>query len=73
MMGRPSHGADNLMLVFTDKTLRIPEPMRQSMTYERGEDVAMHKELSKRTCFRLTSLIHTVISIAVQARALMDW
>jgi IS30 family transposase len=41
--------AVNVMQAFSDKLLGIAEPMRQSMTYDQGREMAMHKELSKRT------------------------
>ena len=37
------------MLAFTDKLLGIAAPMRQGMTYDQGREMAMHKELSKRS------------------------
>ncbi len=37
------------MQAFSDKLLGIAEPMRQSMTYDQGREMAMHKELSRRT------------------------
>ena len=42
-------GAANVMQAFTDKLLGIAAPMRQSMTYDQSQEVAMHKELSRRT------------------------
>ncbi|WP_029891292.1 IS30 family transposase [Polycyclovorans algicola] len=41
--------AANVMQAFTDKLLSIAAPMRQSMTYDQGREMTMHKELSKRT------------------------
>ena len=41
--------AVNVMQAFSNKLLGIAEPMRQSMTYDQGREMAMHKELSKRT------------------------
>lgn len=41
--------AVNVMQAFSDKLLGIAAPMRQSMTYDQGREMAMHKELSKRT------------------------
>jgi len=41
--------AVNVMQTFSDKLLGIAAPMRQSMTYDQGREMAMHKELSKRT------------------------
>lgn len=38
--------AVNVMQTFSDKLLGIAEPMRQSMTYNQGREMAMHKELS---------------------------
>jgi transposase, IS30 family len=37
------------MQAFSDKLLGIAAPMRQSMTYDQGREMAMHKELSRRT------------------------
>ena len=41
--------AANVLQAFTDKLLSIAAPMRLSMTYDQGREMAMHKELSKRT------------------------
>ncbi|EWS62687.1 Transposase, IS30 family [Hydrogenophaga sp. T4] len=41
--------AANVMQAFYDKLLGIAAPMRQSMTYDQGREMAMHKELSRRT------------------------
>jgi IS30 family transposase len=41
--------AANVMRAFSDKLLGIAAPMRQSMTYDQGREMAMHKELSRRT------------------------
>ncbi|WP_284415884.1 IS30 family transposase, partial [Acidovorax sp. SUPP3334] len=41
--------AANVLQAFTDKLLGIAQPMRLSMTYDQGREMAMHKELSKRT------------------------
>ena len=41
--------AANVLQAFTDKLLSIAQPMRLSMTYDQGREMAMHKELSKRT------------------------
>ncbi len=41
--------AANVMQVFSDKLLGIAAPMRQSMTYDQGREIAMHKELCRRT------------------------
>ena len=41
--------AANVMQAFSDKLLGIAAPMRQSMTYDQGREMAMHKELSRRT------------------------
>ena len=56
--------AANVLQAFTDKLLSIAQPMRLSMTYDQGREMAMHKELSKRTgiavyfCDPHLSLIH---------------
>ena len=41
--------AANVMQAFSDKLLGIAAPMRQSMTYDQGREMTMHKELSRRT------------------------
>lgn len=41
--------AANVLQGFTDKLLSIAAPMRQSMTYDQGREMAMHRELSRRT------------------------
>lgn len=37
------------MQAFSDKLQGIAAPMRQSMTYDQGQEMTMHKQLSKRT------------------------
>jgi IS30 family transposase len=41
--------AASVLQSFTDKLLGIAAPMRLSMTYDQGREMAMHKELSLRT------------------------
>ena len=41
--------AANVLRAFTDKLLGIAEPMRLSMTYDQGREMALHKTLSERT------------------------
>jgi IS30 family transposase len=41
--------AANVMRAFSDKLLGIAAPMRLSMTYDQGREMAVHKELSRRT------------------------
>ena len=38
--------AANVLQGFTDKLLSIAQPMRQSMTYDQGREMALHKQLS---------------------------
>jgi IS30 family transposase len=45
---RPASAA-NVMQAFPDKLLGIAQPMRQSMTYDQGREMARHRELSQRT------------------------
>ena len=40
-------GAANVLQGFTDKLLSITQPMRQSMTYNKGREMALHRELSR--------------------------
>jgi transposase, IS30 family len=41
--------AANVLQGFTDKLLSIAQPLRQSMTYDQGREMAMHKQLSQNT------------------------
>jgi IS30 family transposase len=41
--------AANVLQAFTDRLLSIAVPMRQSMTYDQGREMARHKELAKAT------------------------
>ena len=41
--------AVNVMQAFTDKLLGIAQPMRQSMTYDQGKEMALHKQLTQNT------------------------
>jgi len=41
--------AVNVLQAFTDKLLSIAKPLRQSMTYDQGREMAMHKQLSQNT------------------------
>jgi hypothetical protein len=45
---RPASAA-NVLQAFTDKLLCIAVPMRQSMTYDQGREMARHKELAQAT------------------------
>lgn len=45
---QPSSAA-NVMQAFTDKLLQIAQPMRQSMTYDQGKEMALHKQLTQST------------------------
>ena len=41
--------AANVLQGFTNKLLSIAQPMRQSMTYDQGREMALHKQLSLNT------------------------
>ena len=41
--------AANVLQAFTDKLLGIAQPLRLSMTYDQGREMALHKQLSERT------------------------
>ena len=41
--------AANVLQAFTDKLLGVAQPMRLSMTYDQGREMAMHKKLSHQT------------------------
>ena len=41
--------AANVMQAFTDKLLSIVQPMRQSLTYDQGKEMALHKQLTQNT------------------------
>ena len=41
--------AANVLQAFTDKLLGIAQPLRLSMTYDQGREMAMHKKLSELT------------------------
>jgi IS30 family transposase len=41
--------AANVLQAFTDKLLGVAQPMRLSMTYDQGREMAMHKKLSQQT------------------------
>ena len=41
--------AANVLQAFTDKLLGVAQPMRLSMTYDQGREMAMHKRLSQQT------------------------
>jgi IS30 family transposase len=41
--------AANVLQGFTNKLLSIAQPMRQSMTYDQGREMALHKQLSQNT------------------------
>ena len=41
--------AANVLQAFTDKLLGIAQPMRLSMTYDQGKEMALHKKLSEQT------------------------
>ncbi len=64
---RPASVA-NVMQASTDKLLGIAQPMRQSMTYDQGREMAMHKELSQRTGSRCTCAIRTALGSAAPTK-----
>lgn len=41
--------AANVLQAFTDKLRSIAEPMRQTLTYDQGREMARHKELTANT------------------------
>jgi transposase, IS30 family len=41
--------AASVLQAFTDKLISIAQPMRLSMTYDQGREMAMHKKLSENT------------------------
>lgn len=43
--------AFNVLQGFTDNLLSISLPLRPSITYDQGREMAIHKKLSKRTSF----------------------
>ena len=53
--------AANVMQAFSDNLLGIAQPMRFSMTFDQGREMAMHKELSKRTGLLCTSATRTAL------------
>jgi IS30 family transposase len=38
-----------VLQAFTDNLLSVARPMRLSMTYDQGREVALHKKLSEQT------------------------
>ena len=51
--------AANVLQGFTNKLLSIAQPMRRSMTYDQGREMALHKQLSQNTGMRCTFAIRT--------------
>lgn len=43
---QPASAAE-VMQAFTDKLLCIAQPMRQSLTYDQGKEMALHKQLTQ--------------------------
>jgi IS30 family transposase len=41
--------AAHVLQAFTDKLAGVAQPMRQSMTYDRGREMALHAKLTERT------------------------
>ena len=41
--------AANVLRAFTNKLLSVAQPMRLSMTYDQGREMAMHKKLTEQT------------------------
>ena len=41
--------AAHVLQAFSDKLLSVAQPMRQTMTYDRGKEMAFHRQLSERT------------------------
>jgi len=42
-------GASSVLQAFSDKLLSIAEPMRQTLTYDQGKEMALHKQLTAKT------------------------
>ena len=45
--------AAHVLKAFSDKLKQIAQPMRQSLTYDRGSEMAQHEQLSKNTGMRV--------------------
>jgi IS30 family transposase len=41
--------AANVLQAFTDKLVSIAQPMRQTLTYDQGKEMALHKQLTQNT------------------------
>ena len=65
--------AASVLQGFTDKLLGIAAPMRLSMTYDQGREMAMHKELSLPRAWRCTSVTRTVRGSAAPTRTPTGW
>ncbi len=48
-LNRKPASAANVLKAFTDKLNSIAQPMRQSMTYDQGREMALHKQLTANT------------------------
>lgn len=53
--------AANILQGFTDKLLSIAQPLRLSMTYGQGREMALHKKLSEQTGIAVTSATRTAL------------
>jgi IS30 family transposase len=49
----PDASAQSALAAFTDKLNRIAAPMRQTLTYDQGKEMACHKELAQATGVRV--------------------
>ena len=49
----PDASAESALAAFTNKLRQIAEPMRQTLTYDQGKEMARHKELAAATGMRV--------------------
>ena len=49
----PDASAESALAAFTAKLNRIAAPMRQTLTYDQGKEMAKHRELAKATNMRV--------------------
>lgn len=65
--------AAHVLQAFTDKLISIAQPMRKTLTYDRGREMAHHAQLTANTAWRCTFVIRTAPGSAGPMRTPMDW
>lgn len=68
----PDASAESALAAFTNKLRQVAQPMRQTLTYDQGKEMARHKELAGARACVCISVIRTAPGRRAAARTRMD-